>query len=237
MSRRSSPTSCSSRVSSWPAAPTKGLPSRSSVSPGASPTAMMRAVTGPYPGTACVRVTCSAQAVQARMRPCSSRSSSVVTGIAQILGSDRLCCSKPGEEGPHRVGPDLLSAIGGDHPAELTCRKPDAHHVPQHHDLLHRVLTHEPGGLGSLDPFDQLVERLHPCRIRLLAEPRTSRLDGEEEMKQLRVVEREPPEAIHRTGDQVLAGIVCQRQRGERFHEQLVRPLSKRLDEALLGGE
>ena len=42
-------------VSSWPARPTKGSPCRSSSSPGASPTNMMRASGLPTPKTTCVR--------------------------------------------------------------------------------------------------------------------------------------------------------------------------------------
>src|SRR6516225_9217290 len=57
-----------SRVSSsLPAAPTNGSPCRSSLKPGASPTIITLVGHGPTPGTACVRVACSPQFLQARM--------------------------------------------------------------------------------------------------------------------------------------------------------------------------
>lgn len=67
MSSRRSPMLSSSLVRTLPAAPTKGLPTRSSFSPGPSPTAMILAVAGPVPGTAWVRRVWSGQAVQTRM--------------------------------------------------------------------------------------------------------------------------------------------------------------------------
>src|ERR1700736_6216355 len=54
---------------SLPAAPTNGSPRRSSLKPGASPTIMMSAGHGPTPGTACVRVACSAHLTHERISP------------------------------------------------------------------------------------------------------------------------------------------------------------------------
>src|SRR5205085_11397388 len=62
--------------SSLPAGPTNGSPWRSSLKPGASPTIITSAGHGPTPGTACVRVACSPQALQARTSAW-SRSSSI----------------------------------------------------------------------------------------------------------------------------------------------------------------
>jgi hypothetical protein len=53
---RLSPIWASSVSRRRPAAPTKGRPWTSSLKPGASPTIMMSAGTGPLPGTACVRL-------------------------------------------------------------------------------------------------------------------------------------------------------------------------------------
>src|SRR5579872_3654579 len=65
-----------SKVSrSLPAAPTNGSPWRSSLKPGASPTIIMSAGQGPTPGTACVRVACRPQLLQARTVVWSSFSS------------------------------------------------------------------------------------------------------------------------------------------------------------------
>src|SRR5579872_3265171 len=61
--------------SSFPAGPTNGSPCRSSLKPGASPTIITSAGHGPTPGTACVRVACSAQLLHPRMVSWSSRSS------------------------------------------------------------------------------------------------------------------------------------------------------------------
>src|SRR5205807_9865187 len=69
--------SVSSRL---PAAPTNGSPCRSSLKPGASPTIMMSAGHGPPPGTACVRVACSAHLTHERISAWSCVSSSVELG-------------------------------------------------------------------------------------------------------------------------------------------------------------
>src|SRR3981081_3562509 len=57
----------SSVSSSFPAAPTKGSPWRSSLNPGASPTIITSAGHGPTPGTAWVRVAWSPQFLHPRI--------------------------------------------------------------------------------------------------------------------------------------------------------------------------
>src|SRR5487761_2154583 len=64
------PASSSARSSISPAGPTNGLPARSSLSPGASPTSIAGACAGPSPNTVWVA---SFQSGQARQRAASSR--------------------------------------------------------------------------------------------------------------------------------------------------------------------
>src|SRR6202035_651658 len=64
------PASLSARSSICPAGPTNGLPARSSLSPGCSPTSISGACCGPSPNTVCIA---SFQSGQARQPAASSR--------------------------------------------------------------------------------------------------------------------------------------------------------------------
>src|SRR5262249_10877865 len=72
----SSPIDAKSSVRNLPAAPTKGRPSWSSLSPGPSPTNMTSAPIGPSPRTACDRPCCSSHFVQVNTSEWIAKSSS-----------------------------------------------------------------------------------------------------------------------------------------------------------------
>src|SRR5690606_1219984 len=79
-----------------PAGPTKGLPVRSSWSPGCSPTKTMRAVSGPSPNTVCVALRNSRQR---RQSSAARRSSAIERALAPSCwsgstGASRQCLSR-----------------------------------------------------------------------------------------------------------------------------------------------
>src|ERR1700674_1249371 len=92
-----------SRVSSsFPAAPTKGSPCRSSLKPGASPTIMMSAGCGPTPGTAWVLVAWSPHLVQARTSAWScSRRVGALSDFDACLERDQVASCPDGDH--HRL--------------------------------------------------------------------------------------------------------------------------------------
>src|ERR687886_2872385 len=94
--------------SSRPAAPTKGRPWTSSLNPGASPTIITSAGTGPLPGTAWVRLAWSPQTVHTRMRACKASSSRSVCGPSGDVGfgpeADQLAGAAHDLHHPLQVG-------------------------------------------------------------------------------------------------------------------------------------
>ena len=103
------PASSSARSSICPAGPTNGLPARSSLSPGCSPTSMIRACCGPSPNTVCVA---SFQSGQARQAAASSRRVSRSAGgcgvVCGVIGGSRRFCALCGS-----VAALAIMALGG----------------------------------------------------------------------------------------------------------------------------
>ena len=93
------PASSSASFSFCPAGPTKGLPARSSLSPGCSPISITGAGTGPSPNTVCVAGSHSAQARQPRASFSGLLEGGDCGGLvrreveAQLIGSSGHCDS------------------------------------------------------------------------------------------------------------------------------------------------
>ena len=107
--------------SSWPAAPTKGSPRRSSSAPGASPTTSQSARCGPTPNTPWVRVRCSGHRVQ---RSTSSRSA-CHSGASPAAGASCGTGSAPGQPAAGTAPPAPAAPALQRH--ARTCRGGAAH--------------------------------------------------------------------------------------------------------------
>src|SRR5919106_2349915 len=179
------PASASASSSTRPAGPTNGRPSRSSRSPGCSPTKTISAFVRPSPKTVCVPVFQSGQARQpaAASRRLESVRRSGTSGSAVAVARDGTSEAYPVRGRAH---PPLLVPLVGGRAAVARALRPRARYVgrrARREDLAFRVrhlALAAPGGVALAEAPEPAQEAVHGIDVPGVAHFRTWRLSEEE---------------------------------------------------------